>query len=111
MYREILSGMEGSQLLVVNIVTCPIGTDCGWPAPVVGSFIQCSLDYKENYHLDYTENKAHSLGVRKTIRLLSGKMCKPVYLYRQAQGFLKRMKKPRVVLYNVELYVHASSKT
>ena len=26
--------------------------------------IQCSLDYTEKYHLDYTENKAHSLGVR-----------------------------------------------
>ena len=26
--------------------------------------VQCSLDYTEKYHLDYTENKAHSLGVR-----------------------------------------------
>ena len=66
MYREILSGMEGSQLLVVNIVTCPIGTDCGWSAPWL----------------------------------------KALYL-KQAQDF--RMKKPRVVLYNVEVHVHASA--
>ena len=39
--------------------------------------IQCSLDYTEKYYLDYTENKAHSLGVRKTIRVLSGKLSKP----------------------------------
>ena len=40
-------------------------------------WIQCSLDYTEKYYLDYTENKAHSLGVRKTIRVLSGKLSKP----------------------------------
>ena len=39
--------------------------------------VQCSLDYTEKYYLDYTENKAHSLGVRKTIRVLSGKLSKP----------------------------------
>ena len=27
-------------LLVVNIVTSPIGTDCGWSAPVVGVYRQ-----------------------------------------------------------------------
>ena len=36
--------------------------------------VQCHLNYTENYHLDYTENKAHSLGVRKTVRVLSGRM-------------------------------------
>ena len=40
-------------------------------------YIQCSLDYTEKYYLDYTENKAHSLGVRKTIRVLSGRLSKP----------------------------------
>ena len=36
-----------------------------------------SIIYTEKYYLDYTENKAHSLGVRKTIRVLSGKLSKP----------------------------------
>ena len=36
--------------------------------------VQCHLDYTEKYDLDYTENKAHSLGVRKTVRVLSGKL-------------------------------------
>ena len=27
-------------LLVVNIVTSPIGTDCGWSAPMVGLYRQ-----------------------------------------------------------------------
>ena len=40
--------------------------------------LQCSLDYTEKYYLDYTENKAHSLGVTKTIRVLSGRLSKPV---------------------------------
>ena len=39
--------------------------------------VQCSLDYTEKYYLDYMENKAHSLGVRKTIRVLSGRLSKP----------------------------------
>ena len=30
-------------LLVVNIVTCPIGTDCGRSAPVVGLYRQPRL--------------------------------------------------------------------
>ena len=30
-------------LLVVNIVTCPIGTDCGGSAPVVGVYRQPRL--------------------------------------------------------------------
>ena len=30
-------------LLVVNIVTCPIGTDCGGSAPVVGVYRQPCL--------------------------------------------------------------------
>ena len=41
MYRVILSGVEVKpMLLVVNIVTSPIGTDCGWSAPVVGLYRQ-----------------------------------------------------------------------
>ena len=41
MYRVILSGVEVKpMLLVVNIVTSPIGTDCGWSAPVVGLYKQ-----------------------------------------------------------------------
>ena len=36
--------------------------------------VQCHLDYTEKYDLDYTENKAHSLGVRKIVRVLSGKL-------------------------------------
>ena len=37
MYRVSLSE---AMLLVVNIVTSPIGTDCGWSAPVVGLYTQ-----------------------------------------------------------------------
>ena len=40
--------------------------------------LQCSLDYTEKYYLDYTENKAHSLGVRKTICVLRGRLSKLV---------------------------------
>ena len=43
--------------------------------------IQCSLDYTEKYHLDYTENKAHSLGVRKTVGVLSHKLSKPLMTF------------------------------
>ena len=32
-----------AMLLVVNIVTCPIGTDCGGSAPVVGVYRQPRL--------------------------------------------------------------------
>ena len=35
-------------------------------------------DYMEKYHLNYTENKAHSLGVRKTVSVLSHKLSKPL---------------------------------
>ena len=41
MYRVILSGVEVKpMLLVVNIFTSPISTDCGWSAPVVGLYTQ-----------------------------------------------------------------------
>ena len=45
---------------------------------VVAIHVQCSLHYTEHYHLDYTENKAHSLGVRKTVSVLSHKLSKPL---------------------------------
>ena len=40
-----------------------------------------TLDYTEKYHLDYTENKAHSLGVRKTVGVLSHKLSKPLMTF------------------------------
>ena len=43
--------------------------------------VQCSLDYTEKYHLDYTENKAHSLGVRKTVGVLSHKLSNPLMTF------------------------------
>ena len=52
------------------IIKCPCGNEA---LP-----LQCSLDYTEKYYLDYAENIAHSLGVRKTIRVLSGRLSKPV---------------------------------
>ena len=33
-------GRSEAMLLVVNLVTSPIGTDCGWFAPVVGFYTQ-----------------------------------------------------------------------
>ena len=33
-------GRSEAMLLVVNLVTSPIGTDCGWSAPVVGFYTQ-----------------------------------------------------------------------
>ena len=48
MYRVILSGVEVKpMLLVVNIVTSPIGTDCGWSAPVVGLYTQAESFLEE----------------------------------------------------------------
>ena len=35
-------------LLVVNIVTSPIGTDCGWSAPVVGIYRQGKGLFEKN---------------------------------------------------------------
>ena len=43
-------------------------------------YVQCSHDYTEKYHLGYTENKAHSLGVRNTVGVLSHKLSKPLYM-------------------------------
>ena len=34
-------------LLVVNIFTSPIGTDCGWSAPVVGLYTQAESFLEE----------------------------------------------------------------
>ena len=49
MYRVILSGV------VVNIVTYPIGTDCGGSAPVVGVYRQaeelCVVPYIVEIHV------------------------------------------------------------
>ena len=42
MYRVNFIWCE-AMLLVVNIVTCPIGTDCGGSAPVVGVYRQPRL--------------------------------------------------------------------
>ena len=56
----------------------------GWEISLWNSWekiIQCSLDYTEKYHLDYTENKAHSLGVRKTVGVLSHKLSKPLMTF------------------------------
>ena len=48
MYRVILSGVEVKpMLLVVNIFTSPIGTDCGWSAPVVGLYTQAESFLEE----------------------------------------------------------------
>ena len=83
MYRVILSGVEVKpMLLVVNIFTSPIGTDCGWSAPVVGLYtqaesfleekkknktpyswelhVQYRLDHREFSHLAHREtNRIH----------------------------------------------------
>ena len=65
MYRVILSRVEGKPvLLVVNIVTSPISTDCGWSAPVVGLYRQaegywelchCVVPYIVEIHVQITK--------------------------------------------------------
>ena len=57
MYRVILSGVEVKpMLLVVNIVTSPFGTDCGWSAPVVGLYWElCVVPYIVEIHVQVTK--------------------------------------------------------
>ena len=40
MYRVIFLGWKRSHAVSGEIVTSPIGTDCGWSAPVVGLYRQ-----------------------------------------------------------------------
>ena len=35
-----ICGRSEAMLLVVNLVTSPIDTDCGWSAPMVGFYTQ-----------------------------------------------------------------------
>ena len=67
---------------VNNGQICPVHSDIRLlfcvPSDHLKAPLQCSLDYTEKYYLDYMENRAHSLGVRKTISVLSGRLSKLV---------------------------------